>query len=133
MPATSDPNTSDAVQFAKKYDKEQERTLVVKNTCFVYFSNLKKVVTKPDVGGKDTEKIVKSLLAGQLIKSKLGFVCVKNRSTEDIDNGVSIEESLKREQAYFQNHHVYGQLDPHCLGIKNLTAKLMSILKQRYQ
>ncbi|OXA40225.1 Dynamin-1-like protein [Folsomia candida] len=100
---------SESINFAKRVDPEQERTLGV--------------VTKLDKAD-DLEDV----LAGKKIPLKLGFVGVMNRSQQDLDNGVTADEILALERQLLQAK--YTQIaDRH--GMPFLASRLNQILLSR--
>ncbi len=85
VPANQDLSTSDGLKLAMQVDPTGHRTLGV--------------VTKVDIMDKGTD--ARGILLNQQIKLRLGYVAVKNRSQEDINNKVGVQEALKMENTYF--------------------------------
>eukprot|EP00742_Colponemidia_sp_Colp-10_P002968 GILJ01003167.1.p1 GENE.GILJ01003167.1~~GILJ01003167.1.p1 ORF type:complete len:757 (-),score=123.34 GILJ01003167.1:152-2422(-) len=112
IPANADMTTSDALQMAREFDPEGNRTIGV--------------ITKIDIMDKGTN--AKRMLLGQDVPLKLGYVGVKNRNQQDIHDNKRVRYALKEEEDYFESHPVYSTLPPGSVGTKNLTKKLTQIL-----
>lgn len=110
--ANTDISTSEALLMANKADKSGIRTLGV--------------ITKIDIMDKGTN--AKKTLLGQEVALRLGFVGVKNRSQEDINNKQRVDAALREEREYFAQHPVYSTMQPGYLGTEVLTQKLTQIL-----
>ena len=61
---------------------------------------------------------------GQDIALKLGYVGVKGRSQQDINDKMSVAKGLEVEAEYFSKHAVYSTMTQGYLGTKALTKKL---------
>lgn len=59
---------------------------------------------------------------------RLGFVGVKNRAQEDIQNQISVKEAIEKENNFFSSHPIYSTMPPGYLGCEVLTTKLTRIL-----
>lgn len=70
----------------------------------------------------------KKMLLNEEIPLKLGYIGIKNRSQEDVNNKVPVEKSLEDERKYFEAHPDYKDLPEDVLGTKSLTTKLSQIL-----
>jgi replication fork clamp-binding protein CrfC len=70
----------------------------------------------------------KRMLLNEEIPLKLGYIGIKNRAQEDINNKVPVEKSLEDERKFFESHAEYRDLPSEVLGTKSLTAKLSNIL-----
>ena len=110
--ANVDLATSEGILMAKKVDKTGIRTLGV--------------ITKIDIMDRGTN--AKRMINGEEVSLKLGFVGVKNRSQEDINNEVRVENALREEREFFSRHEVYSSLPPGLLGTEALTQKLTKVL-----
>lgn len=110
--ANVDVTTSDGLLMAQRVDKAGIRTLGV--------------LTKIDIMDRGTN--AKKVILGQEVQLKLGFVGVKNRSQEDINNLVRVEKALEEEREYFRRHEVYSTMPPGYLGTEVLTKKLTEVL-----
>lgn len=60
----------------------------------------------------------------------LGYVGIKNRSQEDINNKVKVSLALNKEDEYFRNHPVYRNIDSRYLGTRALTKRLTEVLEK---
>lgn len=60
----------------------------------------------------------------------MGYVGVKNRSQEDINNKVKVGVALAKEDEYFKNHPVYRNMDMKNFGTRALTKKLTEVLEK---
>lgn len=110
--ANVDVTTSDGLLMAQRVDKAGIRTLGV--------------ITKIDIMDRGTN--AKKAILGQEVPLKLGFVGVKNRSQEDINNQMCVEAALREEHEYFSRHDIYSTMPPGYLGTEVLTQKLTSVL-----
>ena len=109
--ANSDISTSDGLKMAKEIDKNGSRTLGV--------------LTKLDLMDEGTD--AKKTLLNQDIKLKLGYVAVKNRSKKDLDNKLSMEETLQKEKEFFQSHPIYKIMPNQYFGTDSLIKRLTEI------
>ena len=117
IPANVDVATVDILERAKKQDKTGDRTIGV--------------LTKPDLVDRGGEDEVLAVLENVRKPLQLGYVMVKNRSQEQIIDGMSLDEAKRAELNYFRGHRVFKQASPALLGIYNLTTKLTAILVSR--
>ncbi|CAG9313802.1 unnamed protein product [Blepharisma stoltei] len=111
-PANIDLSTSESLLMAKKVDKSGLRTIGV--------------ITKLDIMDRGTN--AKRILLGEEIPLRLGYVGVKNRSQEDINNEVKVEKALEEEKQYFSSHPVYSTMPAGYLGVDTLTQKLTKVM-----
>ena len=109
--ANSDIATSDGLKLAKEIDKEGIRTLGV--------------LTKLDIMDEGTD--ARKALLNKEIELKLGYVGVINRSKKDLDDKLSIQDLLKKEEKFFKTHRIYKNLPQEYLGSNNLINKLSKI------
>lgn len=115
VPATVDISTSEAIKIAQEYDEKGIRTVGV--------------LTKVDLMDRGTN-------ASQVLKNKsqvkldLGIIAVKNRSKQDLDNHMSLNECRKEEKKFFEEHPVYKTMKNLC-GSENLSELLSKILCKR--
>lgn len=66
----------------------------------------------------------KKMLMGNVIGLKLGYVGVKGRSQEDIQNQVTAKEGVRKEKKWFSKHPIYATMNQQYLGTSSLTKKL---------
>ena len=109
--ANSDIATSDGLMLAKEIDVAGTRTLGV--------------LTKLDIMDAGTD--AKKVLMNEEIPLKLGYVGVKNRSKQDLNNKISMAETQKKEREFFKSHPVYKNLPAGHLGTEVLINKLTKI------
>jgi vacuolar protein sorting-associated protein 1 len=81
IPANADMATSQGLDLARKWDPEGTRTLGV--------------ITKIDIMDRGTDAA--AMITNREIPLKLGYVGIKNRSQEDINNKVKVAEALNKE------------------------------------
>ena len=112
IPSNQDMSISEALQMAKKVDSGGTRTLGV--------------LTKIDIMDKGTNAA--KMLQGKEVPLRLGYVGVKNRSQQDIQGNMSVEQALREEQEYFARHEIYSSLPQNLLGTQNLTGRLTKVL-----
>ena len=67
------------------------------------------------------------------VSFRLGYIGVKNRAREDIENQMPLEEAMAREREYFNRHLVYSQLPPSNLGCEALTASITRVLMTQFR
>ena len=109
--ANSDIATSDGLMLAKEIDVNGTRTLGV--------------LTKLDIMDAGTD--AKKVLMNEEIPLKLGYVGVKNRSKQDLNNKISMAETQRKEREFFKSHPVYKNLPAGHLGTEVLINKLTKI------
>ena len=84
------------------------------------------VITKIDIMDRGTN--AKRMIMNQEIQLRLGFVGVKNRAQEDIQNQISVKAAMEKEMAFFNSHPIYSTMPPGYLGCEVLTTKMTRIL-----
>lgn len=82
IPANADMSTSQGLDLARKWDPEGARTLGV--------------ITKIDIMDRGTD--ASNMILNRQIPLKLGYVGIKNRSQEDINNKVKVSLALNKEE-----------------------------------
>ena len=112
IPANVDLSTSEALKYTREWDPKGERSVGV--------------VTKIDIMDKGTN--CKKVLMNQEIQLKLGYVGVKNRSQQDINDKIRVQSGLEVEKQWFMNHPVYRSLPKECYGTDTLTLKLSRVM-----
>jgi vacuolar protein sorting-associated protein 1 len=115
VPATVDISTTEAIKIAHEYDKNAVRTVGV--------------LTKVDLmdRGTDASQVLKNK---SQVKLDLGIIAVKNRSKEDIDNKISLNDARDAEKRFFENHQIYKNLKSLC-GTDQLAELLSKLFKSR--
>ena len=81
IPANADMTTSQGLHLAKQWDPEGVRTLGV--------------ITKIDIMDRGTD--ASAMILNKVVHLRLGYVGVKNRSQEDINNKVKVGIALGKE------------------------------------
>ena len=109
--ANSDIATSDGLKLAKEIDTSGSRTLGV--------------LTKLDIMDAGTD--ARKALMNEEIPLKLGYVGVKNRSKQDLNNKISMAETARKEKEFFKSHPAYKNLPAGHLGTDVLINKLTKI------
>jgi dynamin 1-like protein len=112
IPGNADMTTSEALQLAQQLDPAGIRTLGV--------------ITKIDIMDRGTD--ARNMLLNKEVKLRLGYVGVKGRSQEDVDNKVSVKKALQDEQEYFMSHNAYKNLPKEMLGTQSLIRKLTTVM-----
>lgn len=62
------------------------------------------ILTKPDLVDKGTEEKVVDVVHNLLYELKKGYMIVKCRGQQDIQNQLSLAEALRKEKDFFQDH-----------------------------
>ena len=110
--ANADMTTSEALQMAQQMDSKGNRTIGV--------------ITKIDIMDRGTD--ARSMLLNELVKLRLGYIGVKGRSQEDINNKMTVSEALEIEERFFQSHPKYTDLSDTVLGTRALMLKMSSVM-----
>lgn len=74
--------------------------------------------------GTDARKMI----LNKEIPLKLGYIGVKGRSQEDINNKKSVKDGIDAENEYFSNHPAYRHLSKELLGTDSLVKKLTNVM-----
>ena len=69
----------------------------------------------------------RNMIMNKEIPLRLGYVGVKGRSQEDINNKMSVKDSLVSEQNYFDTHAKYKHMKDF-VGTQNLIRKLTTVM-----
>uniref|UniRef100_A0A9J8DJC2 Uncharacterized protein n=1 Tax=Cyprinus carpio carpio TaxID=630221 RepID=A0A9J8DJC2_CYPCA len=121
VPCNTDIATTEALKMAQEVDPEGVRTFAI--------------LTKPDLIDRGTEKNILAIVQNKVIPLRKGYVMVKCRGQQQIDEKVSLVEATQIERDFFQNHNFFRPLlDENkatikCLAIK-LTQDLVSHIKK---
>ncbi|GAA6102988.1 interferon-induced GTP-binding protein Mx1-like, partial [Tachysurus ichikawai] len=106
-----DIGTSEALNMAKEVDPNGERTLGI--------------LTKPDLVDKGTEDAVVSIINNEIINLTKGYMIVKCRGQQEIQDHVTLYEAVETEKNFFENHPKFSTLyDEGKATIPNLAEKL---------
>ncbi|KAL2081403.1 hypothetical protein ACEWY4_023256 [Coilia grayii] len=111
VPANVDIATTEALKMAKKVDPEGQRTLGI--------------LTKPDLVDKGAEEGVVSIINNKVITLKKGYMLVKCRGQQDINDKMPLAKALEKERKFFTNHtHFSLFLDEGRASIPYLSQRL---------
>ena len=112
IPANVDFHNSQIMADALKVDPETRRTIPV--------------ITKPDLIDAGAEADVQDLLLGRKTQNfSMGFHMVKGRGQTDLNQSVTIDEGLAKEEAFFRNAQPWRSVTKRALfGTENLRKKL---------
>ena len=110
--ANADMTTSEALQMSQTLDPKGVRTIGV--------------ITKIDIMDKGTD--ARSMLLNEEVKLRLGYIGVKGRSQEDINNNMTVKEGLNSEENYFRTHPKYNDLPDTILGTRALITQTSKVM-----
>ncbi|KAF4108945.1 hypothetical protein G5714_010018 [Onychostoma macrolepis] len=96
VPANIDIATTEALQMAFKVDSTGQRTLGI--------------LTKPDLVDKGMEETVVRTVNNQVIKLKKGYMIVKCRGQQDINEKLDLIKALEKERHFFDEHSHFRSL-----------------------
>lgn len=109
--ANQDLSNSDGLQLSRFVDPEGIRTVGV--------------LTKVDIMDQGTDVV--DVLTNKLFPLRRGYVAVINRSQRDIQENVTVQQGLEKEQIYFHSHPRYKNYATNC-GTKMLARILSQML-----
>ncbi|XP_058614898.1 interferon-induced GTP-binding protein Mx2-like isoform X2 [Onychostoma macrolepis] len=111
VPCNIDIATTEALKMAQEVDPEGIRTLAI--------------LTKPDLIDTGTEKNILAVVQNKVIPLRKGYIMVKCRGQQQIDEKVPLVEATQIERDFFQNHNFFRPLlDENKATIKCLAIKL---------
>ncbi|XP_051762873.1 interferon-induced GTP-binding protein Mx isoform X3 [Ctenopharyngodon idella] len=96
VPANIDIATTEALQMASKVDSTGQRTLGI--------------LTKPDLVDKGMEETVVRTVNNQVIQLKKGYMIVKCRGQQDINEKLDLVKALEKERHFFDEHAHFRSL-----------------------
>ncbi|KAF4108943.1 interferon-induced GTP-binding protein MxE isoform X1 [Onychostoma macrolepis] len=96
VPANIDIATTEALQMAFKVDSTGQRTLGI--------------LTKPDLVDKGMEEMVVKTVNNQVIQLKKGYMIVKCRGQQDINEKLDLIKALEKERCFFDEHSHFRSL-----------------------
>ncbi|XP_052409021.1 interferon-induced GTP-binding protein MxE [Carassius gibelio] len=114
VPANVDIATTEALQMASEVDPTGERTLGV--------------LTKPDLVDKGMEETVIKTVNNDVIELKKGYMIVKCRSQNDINDRLDLARALEKERRFFQEHTHFSSLPEGKATIRCLAERLTNEL-----
>ncbi|XP_049641382.1 interferon-induced GTP-binding protein Mx1 [Suncus etruscus] len=111
VPCNVDIATTEALSMALEVDPEGDRTIGI--------------LTKPDLVDKGTEEKVVDVVHNLVYELKKGYLIVKCRGQQDIQNQLSLAEALQKEEQFFQDHpHFRNLLEEGLATVPCLAEKL---------
>lgn len=116
VPARADLEADMALHFVRQNDTQGERTLGV--------------MTKIDLmnHGTDVANYLNNTIPTAL-RLKYGYFLAKNRSTREVQGGMSVQDGYDHEKAFFAQHPVYTKMaHTKRLGVPSLASFLSTIL-----
>nr|AMW93070.1 myxovirus resistance 1 protein [Eidolon helvum] len=117
VPSNVDIATTEALSMAQEVDPDGDRTIGI--------------LTKPDLVDKGTENRVVDVVQNLVCHLKKGYMIVKCRGQQDIQDQLSLAEALQKEKAFFEDHSHFrvlleeGKATIPCLA-ERLTAELIT-------
>ncbi|KAF4079481.1 hypothetical protein AMELA_G00178510 [Ameiurus melas] len=96
VPCNVDINTSEVLKMAQKIDRTGERTLGI--------------LTKPDLVDKCMEDEVVSVVNNDIIFLTKGYMAVRCRGQQEVVEGISLYEAIKKEKDFFIEHPHFRML-----------------------
>ncbi|KAI4877135.1 hypothetical protein NFI96_026489, partial [Prochilodus magdalenae] len=120
VPCNVDIATTEALRMAQEVDPNGKRSLAI--------------LTKPDLVDRGTEKSILDIVRNLVIPLSKGYIIVKCRGQQQIDQKMSLEQANLDEKAFFQNHPFFRCLlqeekaTINCLAMK-LTIDLVDHIK----
>uniref|UniRef100_A0A9J8AL35 Uncharacterized protein n=1 Tax=Cyprinus carpio carpio TaxID=630221 RepID=A0A9J8AL35_CYPCA len=111
VPANIDIATTEALRMASKVDPTGQRTLGI--------------LTKPDLVDKGMEEMVVRTVNNQVIQLKKGYMIVKCRGQQDINDKLNLVQALEKEKEFFKgNSHFRALLEDGKATIPLLAERL---------
>ncbi|CAF2990854.1 unnamed protein product [Rotaria socialis] len=118
--ACNDIETSAAIKYAKMFDPDGERTIGV--------------LTKLDLVDRGAEQKLLEVFENKRIPLKHGYLLVKCRTQEDINNNIELSEALHREKEFFSKSSKFHSVPLERRGCPSLarflTRELVRNIKQ---
>ncbi|XP_004429677.1 PREDICTED: interferon-induced GTP-binding protein Mx1 [Ceratotherium simum simum] len=115
VPCNVDIATTEALSMAQEVDPEGDRTIGI--------------LTKPDLVDRGTEEQVVDVVRNLVYHLKKGYMMVKCRGQQDIQDRLSLAEALQREKAFFEDHpHFSGLLEEGKASVPCLAERLTTEL-----
>ncbi|KAM5180977.1 interferon-induced GTP-binding protein Mx2-like [Mantella aurantiaca] len=96
VPSNVDVATTEALEMAREVDPKGNRTIGI--------------LTKPDLVDKGTEQDVLKTVQNEVYPLKKGYMIVRCRGQIDIDDNISLEDALKNEKKFFEDHQYFSAL-----------------------
>ncbi|XP_058517587.1 interferon-induced GTP-binding protein Mx1-like [Ochotona princeps] len=121
VPCNVDIATTEALSMAQEVDPDGDRTIGI--------------LTKPDLVDRGTEDKVVDVVRNLVFPLKKGYLVVKCRGQQDIQEQLSLAQALQREQAFFEDHSHFrvlleeGRATVPCLAERLSTELIEHICK----
>ncbi|XP_018413356.1 PREDICTED: interferon-induced GTP-binding protein Mx2-like [Nanorana parkeri] len=111
VPSNVDIATTEALEMARNVDPTGQRTLGI--------------LTKPDLVDKGAEEDVVNIVRNLVYTLRKGFMIVKCRGQIEIQNNICLDDAIRNEKAFFENHeHFSALLDDGFATVPALAEKL---------
>uniref|UniRef100_A0A8C7ACY3 Interferon-induced GTP-binding protein Mx1 n=1 Tax=Neovison vison TaxID=452646 RepID=A0A8C7ACY3_NEOVI len=121
VPCNVDIATTEALSMAQEVDPDGDRTIGI--------------LTKPDLVDRGTESKVVDVAQNLVCHLKKGYMIVKCRGQQDIQDQVTLAEALQKERDFFEEHPHFrvlleeGRATVPCLADKLTSELIMHICK----
>ncbi|KAG9262357.1 interferon-induced GTP-binding protein Mx3-like [Astyanax mexicanus] len=121
VPCNVDIATTEALRMAQEVDPHGSRTLAI--------------LTKPDLIDRGAEGDVLKIVQGKVIPLSKGYIIVRCRGQQDINDKISLSEAMQIEKDFFRKHRCFSSLldedkaTTECLARK-LTVDLVAHIKK---
>ncbi|XP_047575745.1 interferon-induced GTP-binding protein Mx1 [Lutra lutra] len=121
VPCNVDIATTEALSMAQEVDPDGDRTIGI--------------LTKPDLVDRGTEGKVVDVAQNLVCHLKKGYMIVKCRGQQDIQDQVTLAEALQKEKDFFEDHPHFrvlleeGRATVPCLADKLTSELIMHICK----
>lgn len=121
VPCNVDIATTEALSMAQEVDPDGDRTIGI--------------LTKPDLVDRGTEDKVVDVAQNLICHLKKGYMVVKCRGQQDIQDQLSLAEALEKERVFFEDHPHFrvlleeGRATVPCLADRLTTELIMHICK----
>ncbi|XP_032721189.1 interferon-induced GTP-binding protein Mx1 isoform X2 [Lontra canadensis] len=121
VPCNVDIATTEALSMAQEVDPDGDRTIGI--------------LTKPDLVDRGTESKVVDVAQNLVCHLKKGYMIVKCRGQQDIQDQVTLAEALQKERDFFEDHPHFrvlleeGRATVPCLADKLTSELIMHICK----
>ncbi|XP_073724823.1 interferon-induced GTP-binding protein Mx3-like isoform X2 [Misgurnus anguillicaudatus] len=121
VPLNIDIATTEALKMAQEVDPDGTRTFAV--------------LTKPDLIDRGTERHTLAIAQNKVVPLRKGYIMVKCRGQQQIDDDISLDEASTMEKDFFENHDYFSCLLNEnkatipCLA-NELTKQLVSHIKK---
>uniref|UniRef100_A0A4W3JB80 Interferon-induced GTP-binding protein Mx-like n=1 Tax=Callorhinchus milii TaxID=7868 RepID=A0A4W3JB80_CALMI len=113
VPCNVDIATTEALKMAQEVDPSGERTVGI--------------LTKPDLVDKGTESTIVDIVQNLVVELKKGYMIVKCRGQKEINDKLTLQDAIARENRYFEEHEQFrafhtGRTVPRRWTVKDLRS-----------